>query len=88
MGSTPGKLIESVTVQPHQGTSALIKKGQYLRIVDLEGQQVAEIQLAPVRRQTARHVGDLHVPDPPDHGFQGVGNIAFHQLGVKKGACT
>ena len=42
MGSTPGKLIESVTVQPHQGTSALIKKGQYLRIVDLEGQQVAD----------------------------------------------
>ena len=37
-----GKLIESVTIPAHHGGHGDIKKGQSLRIVDVEGQQVAD----------------------------------------------
>ena len=42
MNSAPGKLIESITIEPHHGDSRIIKKGQTLRIIDIEGQQVAD----------------------------------------------
>ena len=42
MASSTGKLIEAVTIQAHHGGSGEIKKGQTLRIIDVEGQQVAD----------------------------------------------
>lgn len=41
-GSTMGSLIESLTIQPHHFGTGFVKKGQTLRIVDVEGQQVAD----------------------------------------------
>ena len=41
--TTPAdNIIGSETVQPHHGASGLLRKGQRLRIVDLEGQQVTD----------------------------------------------
>jgi uncharacterized protein YcgI (DUF1989 family) len=42
MASKPGSLIESITIQAHNGGSGHLKKGQTLRIVDVKGQQVAD----------------------------------------------
>ena len=42
MSDTPGKLIDTTTIQAHHGGHGHIKKGQTLRIVDVEGQQVAD----------------------------------------------
>jgi uncharacterized protein len=42
MTSELGALIESVTIEAHTGGSGSLKKGQTLRIIDLEGQQVAD----------------------------------------------
>jgi uncharacterized protein YcgI (DUF1989 family) len=41
--TTPAdNIVGSETVQPHHGASGLLRKGQRLRIVDLEGQQVTD----------------------------------------------
>jgi len=42
MASNLGKLLNEKTLQPDTSDSAFIKKGQTLRIIDLEGQQVAD----------------------------------------------
>ena len=42
MSNTPGELIETTTFQPHHGGHGHINKGQILRIIDVEGQQVAD----------------------------------------------
>jgi len=42
MTSTLGKLVETQTVQAHSGSGGTVKKGQTLRIIDVEGQQVAD----------------------------------------------
>ena len=42
MGSKLGNLIDERTLQPDTTYSAIIKKGQTLRIIDLEGRQVAD----------------------------------------------
>lgn len=42
MPKTPGNLLSSKTIQPHHHGSGILKKGQTLRIVDVEGQQVAD----------------------------------------------
>ena len=42
MTSQPGTLIDTTTIQPHMGGSGTVKSGQTLRIVDVEGQQVAD----------------------------------------------
>ncbi|MDJ0929250.1 MAG: urea carboxylase-associated family protein [Gammaproteobacteria bacterium] len=42
MNTSSDDMISSATVQPHHGASGLLKKGQRLRIVDLQGQQVTD----------------------------------------------
>ena len=42
MASTFGPLLDSTTVAAHTGGNGTVKKGQTLRIVDVEGQQVAD----------------------------------------------
>ena len=42
MASKLGELVDSRTIQPHNHASGEVKKGQTLRIVDDEGQQVAD----------------------------------------------
>ena len=42
MRSAPESPIGVVTVQPHRAATGTLKKGQRLRIVDVEGQQVAD----------------------------------------------
>ena len=42
MSDTPGKLIDTTTIQAHHGGHGHIRKGQTLRIIDVEGQQVAD----------------------------------------------
>jgi len=42
MASSLGKQIETQTIQAHNGGSGTVKKGQTLRIIDVEGQQVAD----------------------------------------------
>jgi uncharacterized protein YcgI (DUF1989 family) len=42
MTSKLGRLVESTTIQPHRGGSGDVMKGQTLRIIDVEGQQVAD----------------------------------------------
>lgn len=41
MSNYPGNLIGTTTIQAHHGGHGHIRKGQTLRIVDVEGQQVA-----------------------------------------------
>ncbi|GEM_PF-7047387 len=40
--SSPGKLIEGKTYPPGAYASGKMKKGQILRIIDVEGEQVAD----------------------------------------------
>ena len=42
MSSALGEQLDSVTVPAQQGGSGFVKKGQTLRIVDIEGQQIAD----------------------------------------------
>src|SRR5262245_19289849 len=42
MASKLGELVDSRTIQPHNHATGEVKKGQTLRIVDDEGQQVAD----------------------------------------------
>lgn len=42
MSSTLGELRNSVTIEPHTGGSGSLQKGQTLRIIDVEGEQVAD----------------------------------------------
>lgn len=42
MSLPAGKMTDSIIVNPHHGASGLLKRGQRLRIVDIEGQQVAD----------------------------------------------
>ena len=42
MASNPKELLRSETVEPHQGTSGVLVKGQSLRIIDVSGQQVTD----------------------------------------------
>ena len=42
MTTNKGPMIERVNLQPHTGGSGTLKKGQTLRIIDVEGQQVAD----------------------------------------------
>ncbi|MEQ8387972.1 MAG: urea carboxylase-associated family protein [Alphaproteobacteria bacterium] len=42
MGNTPGELLKSETIQPHHFGTGIVRKGETLRIVDVEGQQVAD----------------------------------------------
>lgn len=42
MPSALGRLLASVTIQPHNGGSGVARKGETLRIVDVEGKQVAD----------------------------------------------
>jgi uncharacterized protein len=42
MSSQLGKLLDTKVLEPDTTDSAIIKKGQTLRIIDLEGQQVAD----------------------------------------------
>jgi hypothetical protein len=42
MASQLGALVNSVTVQPHTTATGTLSKGQTLRIVDIEGQQIAD----------------------------------------------
>jgi len=38
----PGELVESRTIEPSNGTSGIVERGQVLRIVDVEGKEVAD----------------------------------------------
>ena len=42
MNNNPGRLADTVTIQAHHGGHGHIRKGQTLRIIDVEGQQVAD----------------------------------------------
>jgi len=42
MASQLGKLVDTQTIPAHSGGNGVVKKGQTLRIVDVEGQQVAD----------------------------------------------
>ena len=42
MKTGPGDLIESKTIEAHSGGSGVVKKAQTLRVIDVEGQQVAD----------------------------------------------
>jgi uncharacterized protein YcgI (DUF1989 family) len=42
MNFKQGVLIDSKTIQAHHGSSGTVRKGQTLRIIDIEGQQVAD----------------------------------------------
>lgn len=40
MPTRPDFLVESLTIEPDSGGSGVVKKGQTLRVTDIEGQQV------------------------------------------------
>jgi uncharacterized protein YcgI (DUF1989 family) len=42
VSATPGSLVSQETVPPGNGTSGIVERGQILRIVDVEGEQVAD----------------------------------------------
>ena len=42
MASTLGSLVEARTIEAHTGGSGIVRKAQTLRIIDIEGQQVAD----------------------------------------------
>lgn len=42
MANSPGKLVSSIVIPPHTGGTGHLKAGQTLRIIDIEGEQVAD----------------------------------------------
>ncbi|MEM6899950.1 MAG: DUF1989 domain-containing protein [Pseudomonadota bacterium] len=78
----PGKIIEDTVVPPRAPWSALVQKGQHLRLVDLEGQQAVDF-LCFGTAQYKGQVERYHMPNTikiPKNILLGKGTVLYSQF--------
>ena len=77
--SNPANLLEKVRIPPQSGAAFIIEQGQSIRIIDVEGQQVADL-FSFAKKDPGEVLSSGHTTDYNDKLFLSINDVLYSNL--------